>query len=97
MSEYSAVTVGKPDTHEYKVYLKGPKGIVSSVHDIPLKPEGSPKNVFNMVVEVPRWSNAKLEVSLLILYVLFSIAGDLVYDHPCQSNSNIPLRPRKQN
>lgn len=68
MSEYSSVVVGKPDTFDFKVYIKGPSGIVSSVHDIPLKPKGSDKRVFNMVVEVPRWSNAKLEVSFVCCF-----------------------------
>lgn len=35
---------------------------VSPFHDIPLFANAE-KNVFNMVVEIPRWSNAKLEVS----------------------------------
>lgn len=67
MSEYTPVIVGKPDTFDYKVYINGPNGIVSSVHDIPLQPEGASKRVFNMVVEVPRWSNAKLEVCFSVL------------------------------
>ena len=28
------------------------------------RPEGSEPNVFNMVIEVPRWSNAKMEINL---------------------------------
>lgn len=35
---------------------------ISPLHDIPLFADGS-NNVFNMVVEVPRWTNAKMEVS----------------------------------
>ncbi|VVT46465.1 uncharacterized protein SAPINGB_P001227 [Magnusiomyces paraingens] len=65
MSSYTSVHVGKPDTLDYKVYIRDASGkVISSVHDIPLKPEGvTDKHVFNMVVEVPRWSNAKLEMS----------------------------------
>lgn len=37
------------------------KGIVSPFHDIPLLADNTGK-VFNMVVEIPRWSNAKMEV-----------------------------------
>jgi len=29
-----------------------------------LRPDGSPGNEFNMVIEVPRWSNAKMEINL---------------------------------
>ncbi|XP_072479177.1 inorganic pyrophosphatase 2, mitochondrial isoform X12 [Notamacropus eugenii] len=35
---------------------------ISPFHDIPLKPE-SKEAVFNMVVEVPRWTNAKMEIA----------------------------------
>lgn len=35
---------------------------VSSLHDIPLRAEGT-ENVYNMIVEVPRWTNAKMEVN----------------------------------
>jgi len=37
------------------------KGIVSPFHDIPLLADNTGK-VFNMIVEIPRWSNAKMEV-----------------------------------
>lgn len=35
--------------------------VVSPLHDIPLY-ENAAKTVLNMVVEVPRWTNAKMEV-----------------------------------
>nr|XP_023492555.1 inorganic pyrophosphatase 2, mitochondrial isoform X2 [Equus caballus] len=35
---------------------------VSPFHDIPLKVD-STENLFNMVVEVPRWTNAKMEIA----------------------------------
>lgn len=35
--------------------------MVSPMHDIPLYANDA-KNVYNMVVEVPRWTNAKMEV-----------------------------------
>ena len=40
----------------------GPNGVVSPFHDIPLYADEQ-KQVFNMVVEVPRWTNAKMEVN----------------------------------
>ena len=39
------------------------KSVISPFHDIPLYPVPSNNTVCNMVVEVPRWSNAKMEVS----------------------------------
>lgn len=38
--------------------------IVSPLHDIPLYANDE-KNVYNMVVEVPRWTNAKMEVNTI--------------------------------
>lgn len=36
-------------------------GFISPFHDIPLYADDE-KTIFNMVVEVPRWTNAKMEV-----------------------------------
>ena len=35
--------------------------LISPLHDIPLFADES-KQIYNMVVEVPRWTNAKMEV-----------------------------------
>ena len=43
----------------------GPKGIVSPFHDVPLFADAD-KSVFNMIVEIPRWTNAKMEVSFCV-------------------------------
>lgn len=49
----------------YRLFFKNADGnYISPLHDIPIKPEGSAPNVFNMVVEVPRWTNAKMEINL---------------------------------
>lgn len=40
---------------------------ISPLHDIPLHANDS-QNVYNMVVEVPRWTNAKMEVNAHIFY-----------------------------
>lgn len=63
MSDYSLHQIGAKNTLDYKVYLQDKAGkIVSPFHDIPLyaNPE---KTILNMVVEIPRWSNAKLEIN----------------------------------
>lgn len=52
--------VGKRNTLSWRMYYKNENGdIISPFHDIPLS---SKEGTFNMVVEVPRWSNAKLEI-----------------------------------
>lgn len=42
-------------------YLGNEFGPVSPFHDIPLVANNE-QHTFNMVVEVPRWTNAKMEV-----------------------------------
>ncbi|KAF6028999.1 Nurf-38 [Bugula neritina] len=45
-----------------KQRVEGPSGACSLWHDIPLYSDKE-NNIFNMVVEIPRWSNAKMEMS----------------------------------
>ena len=54
------------------LFSANPSGnVISPFHDIPLFANAE-KTVFNMVVEVPRWSNAKMEVCTLSLIELIS-------------------------
>lgn len=46
-------------------------GPISPFHDIPLRAGGKEINVFNMVVEVPRWTNAKMEVMTDISFIYY--------------------------
>ncbi|XP_069834509.1 inorganic pyrophosphatase 2, mitochondrial isoform X2 [Dendropsophus ebraccatus] len=76
MQRYSTEERGRPNTAEYRLYFKNEDGkFISPFHDIPLHPgieedhdvpakkskSNWAKNLFNMVVEVPRWTNAKME------------------------------------
>jgi inorganic pyrophosphatase len=56
--------IGAPNSLEYRVYIENAvtQKVVSPFHDIPLFANAE-KNVFNMVVEIPRWTNSKLEIS----------------------------------
>ncbi|XP_049804112.1 inorganic pyrophosphatase isoform X1 [Schistocerca nitens] len=60
---YSTVERGAPNSLEYRIYFKNEKGPISPLHDIPLYADAGNK-IFNMVVEVPRWTNAKMEINL---------------------------------
>ena len=62
-SEYGLRKVGQPYTADYRVYFerRADGTPVSPFHDIPLFHDKS-KKILNMVVEVPRWTNAKFEV-----------------------------------
>ena len=69
---YEVVQRGQLHTLNYRCYFRDTqtKALVSPFHDIPLVNEQhSPPNaqptdlVYNMIVEVPRWSNAKMEIN----------------------------------
>ncbi|KAL0964569.1 hypothetical protein UPYG_G00325770 [Umbra pygmaea] len=54
---------GNPNTPSYRLFFKNADGkYVSPFHDIPIYADES-QNLFNMVVEVPRWTNAKMEIA----------------------------------
>ncbi|BFZ62009.1 Inorganic pyrophosphatase [Saitoella coloradoensis] len=61
-SEYSIRTVGAPHTLEHRVFIEQNGKPVSPFHDIPLYANAE-KTLVNMIVEVPRWTNAKMEIS----------------------------------
>merc|ERR1712212_986124 len=53
---------GSRNPVEYRLFFKDGEGNpISAMHDIPML---SGDGVYNMVVEVPRWSNAKIEIDL---------------------------------
>lgn len=59
---YTARQVGAPNTLDYKVFIEKDGKPVSPFHDIPLY-ANKEKTILNMIVEVPRWTNAKMEIS----------------------------------
>lgn len=63
MSRYTARKVGAPHTLEHRIYIEKDGVPVSPFHDIPLY-ANEQQTVLNMVVEIPRWTNAKQEVRL---------------------------------
>ncbi|KAI9341537.1 putative IPP1-inorganic pyrophosphatase [Zopfochytrium polystomum] len=61
---YKTRVIGAPNTKEFLMYIENADGkLVSPFHDVPLYAEANDDTVFNMVVEIPRWSNAKLEIN----------------------------------
>ena len=62
---YEIEESGTKGTDSYRIFFKhnnnGEKHFVSPFHDINLFTNHS--GVFRMVVEIPRWTNAKLEIS----------------------------------
>jgi len=69
---YELVQRGQLHTLNYRCYFRDvqTKTIVSPFHDIPLVNEqynsstgNQADTIYNMVVEVPRWTNAKMEIN----------------------------------
>jgi len=59
---YAARKNGAPNTLEHRIYIEKDGVPVSPFHDIPLY-ANEQQTVLNMIVEIPRWTNAKMEVS----------------------------------
>lgn len=60
---FSTVKEGSKYTQDYKVFLKLSNGKIGSFfHDVPLNLNKEKKTV-NVLIEIPRWSNAKFEVN----------------------------------
>jgi len=63
-AEYRVEPRGNLYNDNFRLFFKNGNGeIISPMHDIPMA-ENVDTNEFNMVVEVPRWSNAKMEINL---------------------------------
>uniref|UniRef100_A0A1L8E0P8 Inorganic pyrophosphatase n=1 Tax=Nyssomyia neivai TaxID=330878 RepID=A0A1L8E0P8_9DIPT len=62
--KYSIVERGVPNSTDYRIFFRNEAGCpISPMHDIPLYANEA-KNVVNMVVEIPRWTNPKMEICL---------------------------------
>jgi len=59
---YTARYVNPRFTLEHRVFIEKDGKVVSPFHDIPLY-VNEEKTILNMVVEIPRWTNAKAEIS----------------------------------
>lgn len=60
-SEFGARQIAPKHTLDYRCYIEKDGTPVSPFHDVPLY-ANEQQTILNMVVEIPRWTNAKLEV-----------------------------------
>lgn len=60
-SVFTARKIGAQNTLEHRIYIEKDGVPVSPFHDVPLY-ANEQQTVLNMVVEIPRWTNAKQEV-----------------------------------
>ena len=71
---YTVRKIAPANTLEHRIYIEKDGVPVSPFHDIPLY-ANEHQTVLNMIVEIPRWTNAKLEVcswTLLAMPLKFS-------------------------
>ncbi|KAI7688445.1 Inorganic pyrophosphatase [Sarcoptes scabiei] len=63
-SNYSIDCRGPINSTDYRIYFREKNNgkIISPWHDIPLFADKA-QRIMNMIVEIPRWSNAKMEIS----------------------------------
>lgn len=57
--------IAQPNTLEHRVYIEKDGVPVSPFHDVPLY-ANEDQTILNMIVEIPRWTNAKVEVWLTV-------------------------------
>jgi len=62
MSSFVAVERGSPFTDQHRIFFKKADKIISPWHDVPLYADEK-KRHFNMLCEIPRWTNAKMEIA----------------------------------
>jgi inorganic pyrophosphatase len=60
-SGYTVRKNAPANTLEHRIYIEKDGVPVSPFHDIPLY-ANEQQTVLNMIVEIPRWTNAKMEV-----------------------------------
>lgn len=64
---YSTIEKGTAGSENYRIFYKNAEGkIISPFHDIPLiagNHDQSKTPIYNMVVEIPRWTQAKMEIA----------------------------------
>ena len=54
--------VGSRNTMEWRVWLELDGDPISFWHDVPLYPDSTNKQIVNFVVEIPRWTDGKIEI-----------------------------------
>ncbi|KAH3679014.1 hypothetical protein WICMUC_001209 [Wickerhamomyces mucosus] len=94
-SYFSTVEIGSKYSSTYKNYLILPNGGIGSYfHDIPIN-LNLPNKTCNVVIEIPRWSNAKFEINKDLQYN--PITQDLKNNKPRFVKNLYPFKGYPQN
>ena len=76
--KFTVRRIGAPHTLEYRVFVEKDGVPLSPFHDIPLY-ANEQQTVLNMIVEIPRWTNAKQEVRSFHPYSFTARFGHWVF------------------
>ncbi|OLN86892.1 Inorganic pyrophosphatase 3 [Colletotrichum chlorophyti] len=63
--DYNALSlreVGARNTEDWRIWLEKDGDPISFWHDVPLWPDETNKQIVNLIVEVPRWQDGKIEL-----------------------------------
>jgi len=61
--DYKIIHRGAPNTIDHRIFYEKDGNLISPFHDIPWLASDGEEKVYNMVVEVPRWTNSKMEIA----------------------------------
>jgi inorganic pyrophosphatase len=95
-SKFSVRKIAAPNTLEHRIYIEKDGVPISAFHDVPLY-ANEQQTVLNMIVEIPRWTNAKMEVGIssigrrMALITLYQISKDEVLNPIKQVRNSVPL------
>jgi hypothetical protein len=92
---YTARKIGAANTLEHRIFIEKDGVPVSPFHDIPLY-ANEQQTILNMVVEVPRWTNAKMEVRATQFHSLIKDSIDMPNRSPRRSPSTPSSRILKR-
>lgn len=92
---YTARKIGAANTLEHRIFIEKDGVPVSPFHDIPLY-ANEQQTILNMVVEVPRWTNAKMEVRATWFYSPIKCSTDMSIRSPRRSPSTPSSRTSKR-
>jgi inorganic pyrophosphatase len=82
MSQYTVRKVAPANTLEHRIYIEKDGVPISPFHDIPLY-ANEQQTVLNMIVEIPRWTNGKLEVCSEPSHSSMALGADFTSYNSC--------------
>jgi inorganic pyrophosphatase len=93
-SKYAVRKIGAPNTLQHRIYIEKDGVPISPFHDIPLY-ANEQQTILNMIVEIPRWTNGKMEVGA-ICNIELTLCHSIIDHFHHQISKEELLNPIKQ-